>query len=104
MVEEDAFIATGVSAVDDNGVYLSRFGLEEVNIQRPVVRRLAVVGLNATLLPGVDIGEGAMVAGGSVVTRSVAPWTMVAGVPARYFRDIPADWKEKVLGRKPRRS
>lgn len=97
MIEEDVFIATGVGAVDDNNVYLSRFGLQEVRIQPPVIRRFAVIGLGAMLLPGVEVGEGAFVAGGAVVTRDVPPWTMVAGVPARHFRDIPAEWKEKIL-------
>lgn len=37
----------------------------------------------AIILPGVTIGEGAVVASGSVVTKDVAPYTVVAGVPAR---------------------
>ena len=97
IIEEDVFVATGVGAVDDNNVYLSRFGLQDVRVQSPIIRRFAVVGLSAVLLPGVEIGEGAFVAGGAVVTKDVPPWTMVAGVPARHFRDIPAEWKEKVL-------
>ena len=36
-----------------------------------------------TVTKGVEIGEGAVVAAGSVVTRAVAPWTVVAGVPAK---------------------
>jgi acetyltransferase-like isoleucine patch superfamily enzyme len=56
-----------------------------------MIRRFAVIGPNATLLPGVEIGEGAFVAAGAVVTKDVPPWTMVAGVPARHFRDIPAE-------------
>lgn len=41
------------------------------------------IGLNALIMPGVTIGEGAVVAAGAVVTRSVAPFDIVAGVPAR---------------------
>lgn len=41
-----------------------------------------------TVLPGVCIGEGSIVAAGSVVTRSVPPRTLVAGVPARVMRDL----------------
>lgn len=37
----------------------------------------------AIILPGVQIGEGAVVAAGAVVTKSVAPWTVVGGVPAK---------------------
>ncbi|MGP2493885.1 acyltransferase [Mesorhizobium sp. PUT5] len=47
------------------------------------VGRCASIGSNATILPGVTIGEGAMVGAGAVVTRDVAPYTTVAGVPAR---------------------
>ena len=97
IIEEDVFVATGVGAVDDNNIYLSRFGLQDVRIQSPIIRRFAVIGLCATLLPGVEIGEGAFVAGGALVTKDVPAWTMVAGVPARHFRDIPAEWKEKIL-------
>ncbi len=37
----------------------------------------------STVLPGVTLGEGCIVAAGAVVTRDVSPWTIVAGVPAR---------------------
>jgi len=49
----------------------------------PHVERYAVVGAAATLLPGVRIGAGAVVAAQSVVTADVAPETIVAGIPAR---------------------
>ncbi|MBS0477402.1 MAG: glycosyl transferase family 2, partial [Proteobacteria bacterium] len=44
------------------------------------------VGAGATILPGVTIGSGAVVAAGSVVTRDVAPFTIVAGNPARFIK------------------
>jgi UDP-2-acetamido-3-amino-2,3-dideoxy-glucuronate N-acetyltransferase len=47
-----------------------------------VVRRGASIGSNATILPGVEIGEGAMVGAGAVVTRDVPDHAAVAGVPA----------------------
>ena len=40
------------------------------------------IGLNATILSGVHIGRGAVVGAGAVVTHDVAPFTIVAGVPA----------------------
>ena len=43
----------------------------------------AFIGAEAVLMPGVTIGEGAVVAAGAVVTKNVAPWTVVAGIPAR---------------------
>ncbi len=41
------------------------------------------IGWRATILPGVTLGEGAVVAAGAVVTQDVAPYTVVGGVPAR---------------------
>lgn len=54
----------------------------------------AWLGARCTVLPGVTIGAGAVVAAGSVVTRDVAPNVLVAGIPARHVRDLetaPAD-------------
>lgn len=48
-----------------------------------VVGREVWIGGHATLLPGVTVGDGAIVAAGAVVTRDVAPGSTVAGVPAR---------------------
>jgi UDP-2-acetamido-3-amino-2,3-dideoxy-glucuronate N-acetyltransferase len=48
-----------------------------------VVRAGASVGANATILPGLEIGQGAMVGAGAVVTRSVPPHAIVTGNPAR---------------------
>jgi acetyltransferase-like isoleucine patch superfamily enzyme len=50
--------------------------------------RGAFIGIGAILLPGVTIGEGAVVAAGAVVTRPVEPYTVVAGVPARVVKHL----------------
>ncbi len=49
----------------------------------------AWVGFGATILKGVTIGEGAIIAAKSVVTRDVKAWTIVAGNPARPIRELP---------------
>jgi len=49
------------------------------------------IGLNAIILKGVEIGEGSVVAAGSVVTKSVPPWTLVSGNPAKAIREIPLE-------------
>ncbi|OGF98916.1 MAG: hypothetical protein A3F83_07100 [Candidatus Glassbacteria bacterium RIFCSPLOWO2_12_FULL_58_11] len=46
------------------------------------------VGANSTILPGVKIGENALVASGSLVKENVREWTVVGGVPARLIREI----------------
>lgn len=45
------------------------------------------IGANCTILPGVTIGEGAVVAAGSVVTKDVAPFAVVGGVPAQFIKE-----------------
>ena len=45
------------------------------------------IGANSIVMTGVKIGDGAIVAAGSVVTKDVAAYTMVGGVPARYIKD-----------------
>lgn len=56
----------------------------------------AWIATRATILPGVSIGEGAVVAAGSVVTKDVAPYTIVAGVPARKVRDRAKDLRYRI--------
>lgn len=45
------------------------------------------IATRALILPGVKIGKGAVVAAGSIVTKDVAPFTIVAGAPARFLRE-----------------
>lgn len=51
----------------------------------------AWIGFNVIILKGVTIGRGAIVAAGSVVTKDVAPYTIVGGNPARLIREISID-------------
>ena len=46
------------------------------------------IGANATVLAGVNIGDGAVVAAGAVVTKDVEPNTIVGGVPAKLLKKI----------------
>ena len=46
----------------------------------------ADIGTNATILPGVTVGRGAIVGAGAVVTHDVPPFAIVAGVPAKFLR------------------
>ncbi len=51
-----------------------------------VIEERAWIGSEVTLLPGVTIGKGAVVAAGSLVTKDVAPFSIVAGRPAKFMR------------------
>jgi acetyltransferase-like isoleucine patch superfamily enzyme len=51
-----------------------------------ILERGCDIGIGTILLPGVTIGEGAIVGAGSVVTRNVAPYAIVCGNPARMIR------------------
>lgn len=60
-----------------------------VTIAKPIViEDYAWIGINSTILPGVTVGRNAVVAAGSVVTKDVAPNTIVAGNPARFLKKI----------------
>lgn len=50
-----------------------------------IIEDWVYIGSHAQIMPGVTIGEGALVAAGSVVTKSVAPHTVVGGNPARFI-------------------
>ena len=84
VIEDDVFI--GPNAVLTNDPYPPHGG---DNLKGPVIRKVASIGANATILPGVEIGEGALVAAGAVVTHDVPPRTLAVGTPAR-FRELPA--------------
>ena len=84
VIEDDVFI--GPNAVLTNDPYPPHGG---DNLKGPVIRKGASIGANATILPGVEIGEGALVAAGAVVTHDVPPRTLAVGNPAR-FRELPA--------------
>jgi acetyltransferase-like isoleucine patch superfamily enzyme len=53
------------------------------SLKGPVIENRASIGANVTILPGICIGEGSLVAAGSVVTRDVPPRTLAIGSPAR---------------------
>ena len=80
-LEDEVFV--GPNAVFTNVKHPRAFVSRKAEYQPIHVHRGATVGANATLLPGVSIGRYAFVAAGAVVTREVAAFRLVTGVPAR---------------------
>ena len=79
-LEDDVFV--GPNATFTNDVF-PRSGQHLESYPTTLVQKGASIGGNATILPGVKIGTGAMVGAGSVVTRDVPEYAIVVGNPAR---------------------
>ncbi len=60
----------------------------------PILEDNVTLGANCTVLPGVRIGEGSMVAAGAVVTKDVPPWSLVSGKPGE-IRPLPLELREE---------
>jgi len=54
-------------------------------VEKTIIGNNVFLGANATVLPGVEIGDGAIIGAGAVVTKNVEPHTVVAGNPARFI-------------------
>ena len=79
-LEDDVFVGPNATFTNDP---FPRSKQHPDEYARTVVRAGASIGANATILPGLEIGQGAMVGAGSVVTRPVPPHAIVKGNPAR---------------------
>ena len=79
-IEDDVFIGPCVAFTNDK---FPRSKQYPGKYARTVIRSHASIGANATILPGVTIGQYAMVGAGSVVTKDVPPYAIVRGNPAR---------------------
>ncbi len=92
-IEDEVFVGHHVCFTND---VMPRATRPDGSLQTPddwelvptVVRRRASIGSGAVILPGVEIGEGAIIGAGAVVTRDVPPGAVVAGVPARTLRTL----------------
>lgn len=85
-IDDGAMIAANVQLISNNHDLYER----QVITCKPVhIGKNAWIGAGATILPGVTVGDNAVVGAASVVTRDVAPDTIVAGNPARFIKRIP---------------
>ncbi|NMP16507.1 acyltransferase [Thalassotalea sp. Y01] len=79
-INDDVFIGPNVTFTNDK---TPRSKIYPDTFLTTIIEKGASIGANSTILPGVKIGEGAMVGAGSVVTRDVSPHSTVVGNPAR---------------------
>jgi acetyltransferase-like isoleucine patch superfamily enzyme len=84
-VDDDVFVAPGVTTTNDNDMGRHERGAK---LRGATLRRACRVGAGAVLLPGIEIGEEAFVAAGSVVPRDVPARTLVMGAPAKAVREV----------------
>lgn len=85
VIEEDCFLSMHVTMANDNSLGQAK----TFRWQGPHIKRGAVIGLQAALLPEVTIGEGAVIGASALVTHDVPPGATVFGVPARIVRRVP---------------
>ncbi len=86
-IEDNVFIGPCVVLANDKYPVRKKYDLKG-----PVIGKGVSVGANSTILPGIEIGEGAMVAAGALVTKDVPPWKLAIGAPAKVI-DMPEDLK-----------
>ena len=85
-IEDDVFVGPNVVFTDDpHPMGCPRY---EDCKGGATVRRLARIGANSTILPGVEIGEGSLIGAGSVVVEDVPEGAVVAGSPARVIKMV----------------
>lgn len=87
IIEDHVFI--GPCACFTNDRYPLR---AEYNLKGPIIRKGSSVGANATFLSGIEVGEGAMIAAGAIVTRDVPSFYLAIGAPAK-FKPLPKHFK-----------
>lgn len=86
-IEDDVQIGPHVNLTSENHP-LDPAERKTLLLQPIVIKRNAWIGAGATILPGVTVGENAVVAAGAVVSRDVPPNTVVAGVPANVVKTL----------------
>ena len=98
-IEDQVFVGHGVTFINDRypSAVNERGELQtgdDWNVVPTIVRKRASIGSGSTILCGVEIGEGAIVGAGSVVTKNVPAGSIVAGNPARILRQVADETKK----------
>ena len=83
IIEDNVFIGPNVTFTNDKYPKSKNSNFELLNT---IIRKGASIGANATILPGIEIGENAVIGAGSVVTKNVESNEVVVGNPARKIK------------------
>jgi len=86
-IEDEVMIGPKV-CITTEGHPLNPHERKQLQVKPVAIKRNAWIGAGATILPGVTIGENAVVAAGAVVSKDVSPNTVVAGIPAKVIKTI----------------
>ena len=86
-IEDGALIGPRVNLVTENHP-LNPAERSAIVAKPIIIKRKAWIGAGATILPGVTVGENAVVAAGAVVSKDVPDNTIVGGVPAKFIKSI----------------
>jgi serine O-acetyltransferase len=89
VLEDFVFIAPGVRTSNDN--FVGRTEERFKHFKGVTVRRGARIGVGAITLPGITIGEDALIAAGALVTRDAEPGMIHVGIPAKPVRPVPPE-------------
>lgn len=84
-IEDEVFLAPGVIVANDPHPGCPS---SQECMRGPTIKKGAQIGVNVTLLPGIIIGQGAVIGAGSVVTKDVPPHALAYGNPARVVKDV----------------
>ena len=98
VLEDDVFIGPNATFTNDP---FPRSKQYPTSFSRTVIRKGASIGANSTILPGLTIGQYAMVGAGTVVTKDVPPFSIVTGNPARITGYVQANKKKTSEPTKP---
>ena len=91
-IEDDVFIGPNATFTNDP---IPRSKKSSEKFTETIIRRGAFIGANATILPGIKIGQNAMVGAGSVVTKDIPQNAIVVGNPARIVNYVNTIYEEK---------
>lgn len=87
VIEDDVTIGASVIISSHDGAYRQTHGLD-MKSAPILIKKRAFIGNNAIILPGIEIGEKAIVGAGAVVTKDVEGMVVVGGVPAKIIKKI----------------